>query len=229
MRKLALATILLLTATGAHAAEAQNNLFISPTGQPYVAPSTEPYPIVTWFKEVDTNHDGKLDIAEFRADAERFFAVLDRNHDGFIDSGEINIYEHYFVPEILSQQGADAGGLLIRVVLQGGGYGSGAYGGGPQPGGGGGQAIDPNGGTSDTPAPRQRLDGEQGAVQFSLFNEPEPVLSADRNLDGRVSLKEFRDQSDRHFAALDVKMRGYITLDDLQQTDYEHRVHAKRK
>jgi hypothetical protein len=229
MHKLALAAILLLTATGARAAEAQNNLFISPTGEPFVAPETRPYPIVDWFNKADANHDGKLDIAEFRADAERFFALLDRNHDGFIDSGEINIYEHYYVPEILSQQGADAGGLLVRVVMQGGGYGSGAYGGGAQPGGGQALAIDPNGATAEEPAPRQRLNGQQGAVQFSLFNEPEPVLSADRNLDGRISLKEFRDQSDRHFTALDVKMRGYIVLGDLEQTDYERQVHAKRK
>jgi hypothetical protein len=223
MRNLALAATLLLTATAAHAAEVENNLFISPTGQPFVAPTTAPYPIVTWFNETDTNHDGKLDIGEFRADAERFFAILDRNHDGFIDSGEINIYEHFFVPEILSPQGADAGGLLVRVVMQ--------YGGGTALPGGGGAAmgIDPNGAPAETPTPRERLNSQQGAVQFSLFNEPEPVLSADRNLDGRVSLKEFREQSDRHFTALDIKARGYITLDDLEQTDFERLVHAKRK
>jgi hypothetical protein len=77
--------------------------------------------------------------------------------------------------------------------------------------------------------PRDRLDSSQGAVQFSLFAAPEPVSSADRNLDGKVSLKEFQAQSDRHFAALDTKMRGYLTLDDLPKTDFESAVKARRK
>jgi hypothetical protein len=218
MRKLALAAILVLSATAAGAQEQQNNLFISPAGEPFLAPITKPYPIVNWFNKADANHDGKLDAAEFRADAERFFAALDRNKDGVLDSREISIYEHYYVPEILPARGADAGGHLIRVQF-GGGAG----------GGGGIQPIDPGGGAPDQPTPRQRLDSQQGAVPYSLFASPEPILSADRNLDGKVSLKEFQTQSDRHFAALDTKMRGYLTLDDLPKTDFEIAVKAKRK
>jgi len=223
MRKLALAAILVLSATAAGAQDLQSNLFISPAGEPFLALINKPYPIVNWFNQADANHDGKLDAAEFRADAERFFAVLDRNKDGFLDSREISIYEHYYVPEILPQQGADAGGLLVRVVMQ--------YGIPGQPGIGGAtvQPIDPNGGPTEQPTQRQRLDSQQGAVQFSLFAAPEPILSADRNLDGKVSLKEFQAQSDRHFAALDTKMRGYLTLDDLPKTDFEIAVKAKRK
>jgi hypothetical protein len=220
MRKLALAAILVLCATAAGAQELQSNLFISPAGEPFLAPTDKPYPIVNWFNQADANHDGKLDAAEFRADAEHFFAVLDRNKDGVLDSQEISIYEHYYVPEILSQQGADAGGHLIRVQ-----YGGGAG------GGGGIQSIDPGGATpGDEPPPqRQRLNSQQGAVPYSLFASPEPVASADRNLDGKVSLKEFQAQSDRHFAALDTKMRGYLTLAELPKTDYEIQVKAKRK
>jgi Ca2+-binding EF-hand superfamily protein len=221
MRKLVLAAILVLSGAPAGAQEVQNNLFISPAGEPFLAPINKPYPIVNWFNQADANHDGKLDAAEFRADAERFFAVLDRNKDGVLDAREISIYEHYYVPEILPQQGADAGGLLIRVMMQ---FGGGA--GGP----GGIQPIDPGGGAPDEPpSQRQRLDSQQGAVPYSLFASPEPVLSADRNLDSKVSLKEFQAQSDRRFAALDTKMRGYLTLDDLPKTDFEIAVKAKRK
>ena len=144
----------------------------------------------------------RVDLAEFRADAERFFTVLDRNKDGVLDSGEIAIYEHYYVPEILGPNTADAGGLLVRVRLQ-------------------------SGDSSDTP-PRQSLNTQQGAVLFSLFREPEPVLSADRNIDGFVTLKEFQAQADRHFLVLDVQKRGYFTLDDLPQTGAERAAKAKR-
>jgi hypothetical protein len=224
MRKLALAAILVLSASAAGAQE-QNNLFISPAGEPFLAPVSKPYPIVNWFARADANHDGKLDEAEFRADAERFFAVLDRNKDGVIDSREISFYEHNYVPEILPQQGADAGGLLVRVAMQygaGSGLGDGGFGSGVQ-------SVDPSRVPSDPATPRQRLDGQQGAVPYSLFSSPEPVSSADRNLDGKVSLKEFQAQSDRHFAALDTKMRGYLTLDDLPKTDFEVAVKARRK
>jgi hypothetical protein len=216
MRKTALAAFLVLaTAGAAHAADEGNNLFISPCGEPFVAPSSAPYPIVTWFAKADANHDGKLDLAEFRADFERFFAVLDRNKDGVLDGGEISIYEHYYVPEILAQGRADAGGLLVRVVMQTPGDVS---------------PIDPGGGGDPAqPVQRQRLDTNQGAVQFSLFAAPEPVLSADRNLDGKVSRKEFMDQADRRFAMLDEKQRGFLILADLPKTDAEEAAHAGRR
>jgi hypothetical protein len=225
MRKLALAAILVLSGASASAQQIQNNLFISPAGEPFLAPINKPYPIVNWFNQADANHDGKLDAAEFRADAERFFAVLDRNKDGVLDAREISIYEHNYVPEILPPQGADAGGLIIRVAMQygaGSGLGDGGFGSGVQ-------SVDPSRVPSAQATPRDRLDSSQGAVQFSLFAAPEPVSSADRNLDGKVSLKEFQAQSDRHFAALDTKMRGYLTLDDLPKTDFESAVKARRK
>jgi hypothetical protein len=226
MRKLALAAILVLSAAAAGAQEVQNNLFISPCGEPFLAPTNKPYPIVNWFAQADANHDGKLDAAEFRADAERFFAVLDRNKDGVIDSREVYIYEHNYVPEILPEVGADAGGLLVRVSMQlggGSGLGDGGFGSGVT------SSSEASRTGSDGDTPRQRLDSSQGAVQFSLFAAPEPVRSADRNLDGKVSLKEFQAQSDRHFAVLDTKMRGYLTMDDLPKTDFEIAVKAKRK
>jgi hypothetical protein len=214
MRKLVLAILMTVTASGAARAadQAKTNLFISPCGEPFVAAGSAPYPIVAWFAKADANHDGRLDQTEFNGDCERFFAVLDRNKDGVLDGGEISIYEHYLVPEILPSDRADAGGLLIRVALQQGDIGQ----------------IDPGGVTDTPPEQRQRLDTNQGAVQFSLFAAPEPVLSADRNLDGRVTLKEFQAQADRRFTTLDVAKRGYLLLADLPQTPAERAVRAKR-
>ncbi len=63
---------------------------------------------------------------------------------------------------------------------------------------------------------------------YSLFREPEPVRSADRNFDYRITLKEFQDHSDRHFKALDVDNKGFLTLADLPKTDAEKQAKAHR-
>ena len=72
------------------------------------------------------------------------------------------------------------------------------------------------------------LDTKQGASYFSLFREPEPVRSADRNFDYRVTLTEFLAHSDRHFKALDTAGQGYLTLAMLPKTDAERAAKAHR-
>ena len=90
--------------------KAAPGLFISPSGQPFRSAPGEPYPVTAWFAQVDKNHDGRIDRAEFRADAEAFFKILDQNHDGVIDGFELSYYEHTVVPEILgAYRGGGAG------------------------------------------------------------------------------------------------------------------------
>ena len=76
------------------------HLFISPSGEPFRSVSGQPYPVVQWFKRVDKNSDGRIDKAEFRADAEAFFHVLDVNGDGLVTDPEIGYYEKVVVPEL---------------------------------------------------------------------------------------------------------------------------------
>ncbi len=76
------------------------HLFISPAGQPFRSVSGQPYPVVQWFRAADANHDGKLDKAEFKADAQAFYGVLDRNRDGMVTDAEIVYYETVLVPEL---------------------------------------------------------------------------------------------------------------------------------
>ena len=80
------------------------NVFFSPHGQPFRAPAGAPYPIADWFKAADRNGDGKVDQAEFIADAEAFFAVLDVKGDGVLDGEEISFYEHRIAPEVLGMR-----------------------------------------------------------------------------------------------------------------------------
>ena len=64
-----------------------SSLFVSPSGQPFRAVAGEPYPVVRWFAQADTNHDGVIDPFEMQA------------------------YENEVVPEILGAFRVPEGGL----------------------------------------------------------------------------------------------------------------------
>ena len=162
-------------------------IFISPAGEPFQAPVTEPYPIVKWFERMDKNHDGKVDIEEFRADSLYVFDALDRDRSGALQSNEVNAYEQYVVP------------IITRANP-----------------------------LADPYADPSKLLRDQGAAYYGLFQEPEPLMSADRNFDFKVSRQEFADQADRHFKALDKAGKGYLTLDDLPKTAAEKAARATR-
>lgn len=175
-------------------------------GQPFRAGPGEPYPVARWFAQADKDGDGRIDRAEFRADAEAFFDVLDINHDGVIDGFEISNYEHNIVPEIL--------GVYASQAAPGGG-----------------QRRPPNGKGGRKNA-RGGLESEEltgGAVDYELIPIPEPVASADADLSGHVSLGEFLAAADQRFDQLDPKGKGYLTLSDLPQTPVQKAAEAAQK
>lgn len=178
-------------------------LFISPAGKPFRGKAGEPYPSAAWFAAADTDHDGKLTLAEFRKDHEAFFHELDTNHDGVIDGFEAQAYERDVAPEILPRVEGLAAGEGMDLSLGKGG------GGAPEIG-------SPRGvrGASGRAGDRTL----QGAGLFALLNEPQPVAACDRNFDGRITLAEFLEAADRRFEALDTAKRGYLTLGDLPKT-----------
>ena len=183
------------------------SLFISPSGQPFRAATGQLYPVVVWFAQADKNGDGRIDRAEFRADAETFFRILDANHDGVIDPFEMQAYENQVVPEILGAFRVPEGGLGSvgeDPALRNGPRGAarrGLFGLGPRP------PDDPD---ADSVA--------SGAAPFELIPDPEPLAAADLAMDGHITLAEFMTITDRRFDRLDKKGVGYLTLADLPKT-----------
>ena len=186
-------------------------LFISPMGEPFRAKPPAPYPVDVWFKQADTDHDGKLDLAEFLADAERFFHVLDVNHDGLIDHREIFYYEHVTVPEMIGQSsgmlrlGRDQPKLWL-AQFGGGGPGSGRPSGPPEAG--------------NEPMHVPKADAPLiGAAAFGLLADPEPVQGSDIRLSGTISLNDFKTRAQQRFDILDFDHKGYLTLAGLPETE----------
>jgi len=184
----------LLLTVGATAAAAQPGpgggrpprLFISPAGEPFHGLNG----LQTWFARADADHDGKITPAEFQADALRFFERLDANHDGRLDGFELQAYERDIVPEI-----TDLGGPML--LQTGDRRGAGPRGGGKHGRGGG------LGG------------GREGAGRFGLLNIPEPVTGADLDVDGRVTLDEWKKATAARFPLLDVTKAGVFSLETL--------------
>jgi hypothetical protein len=193
------------------------NVFISPFGQPFRAKDDAPYPVVNWFKQADKNADGKLDKAEFLADAAFFFDALDVNKNGILDSVDIQRYERRIAPEILgfrvkiAEQGQSVAGLhggrLWRT--QGGPGGQGVIGALPP------DAVpDP----ADKRIPHSIDESHNGASPFSFFDQPEPVAAADLDFNGLIKKKNFLRLASVHFQTLDRKGQGYLLLAELPHT-----------
>lgn len=210
-------------------------LFISPAGEPYRARPGEPYPVVVWFKQADTNHDGVLTLEEFRADHMGFFHALDFDDAGFLDGGKINFYERrlladVYAPETLGQnleprrrqpliepamsEPQRDGAMLIpvQVLTPPAPEGSHANADRAYQGfGAKGPAPELN---SSRPPKRETI----AAAYYGLLGEPEPVRAADTDLDGRVTRAEFQAAADRRFKLLDKRGDGKLTLDELPLT-----------
>ena len=174
--------------------------FISPMGEPFRPPSSGQAPIARWFVRADQNHDGMLTADEMQADADRFFARLDGNRDGQIDPQENTAYEYEIAPDIqVNSQWKRARGEIAAK---------------PEP--------DRDRPAWDSSRKREdrydgyRPDGLQGAARYGLLNIPQPVASADADLNRLITLVEFRQAASYRFKLLDNHGQGRITLPELE-------------
>ena len=202
------------------------NVFISPCGQPFRASKGAPYPISAWFRHADANGDGKIDHAEFLADAAGFFKILDRNGDGIISAHEVAYYERRICPEILGLS-FEAGVLGPTRGLATGRDGGRLWAAQFRPDG-----LDEvpsrNVDTNLEPLGKPRtgaLDlATQGASPFSVFDEPEPVATADLDFNGKITRVNFLRLADMHFSTLDRNGVGYLVLKQFPKTAAQIRI-----
>lgn len=205
--------------------ESPENLFISPPGQPFRAPPDAPYPVATWFVQVDKNGDGKLDHGEFLADAEAFFKVLDRRGRGVLGPFDVQYYEHVIAPEVLGPRTDALAAPPARLWLTQHSNGPGAPASTPlEPG------LSDDRPTPDTRKPRPPTldESRQGASPYSFFDEPEPVTAADLEYTGYISKANFLKLAEAHFASLDRAGAGYLTLAGLPKTLAQRLLEARR-
>jgi hypothetical protein len=220
------------------AAAGFTQLFMSPCGEPYRGKPGDPYPAALWFKQADLNHDGVIDLKEFRADHEGFFDALDADGNGVLDGPELAFYERQVAPDVFTPErfsqllrpepalaslewrdGAEL--ILVQQYLPGlvqtpeGGHPGEPHGYNPD------AAGSAKGPMSDLGATRRQPKELVAAAPYGLLAEPEPVRAADTDLDGRVTKAEFLAAADRRFKALDKRKDGRLTLDELPMTAWQ--------
>jgi hypothetical protein len=79
---------------------ARGSLFLSPMGEPFRSDRPAADNVGAWFGSADRDGDRALSLAELRADAERFFALIDTDRDGELEMAEIARYENEIAPEV---------------------------------------------------------------------------------------------------------------------------------
>jgi EF hand len=206
--------------------------FISPAGKPYRSEDGEPYAKAEWFAVLDADQNGELSIEDFVTEAEAFFAELDVDADGRIAWSEITRYEQVVAPEV--QAGftpAGAGGMRPPPDMPiPRGSGGGPPGGGPPGGMGGGPPPGMGGGPSKAML-KKLANMPQGAGRFAILGMPQPVMAADGNMNGSVTIEEMRAAAVQRFGWLNNMGNGDGKLDwnELPETPIEDMMNLSKK
>ena len=176
----------------------------SPNGEPLVGsawPDKCEDALGAWFDRIDTSHSDEITLAQLEADALRQYQVMDLRHDGKVTAEELSKYRlatmggHY-----LSVSTPDQKNVLARR-----------------------DSDDER--TNDLDRafgdPERRRHGDDSPREIDAFSalvtdQPDPVMSADTDLDGSVTWDEFRALVAQNFADLDRAHKGAITKEEVQ-------------
>jgi hypothetical protein len=189
-------------------------------GQPFRA-SGDQTGMQKWFAEADTDHDGKISVAEFVADADAFLPRVDRNGDGVITSVESDALWREQAPEVISNDVSYDAPLDSNTPVGAGEHHT------SHPSSGGaswGGVVSAEGGRTHGPGGGPRPIGAQA---FGLLGDPEPIMSCDTNFDRRIEKTEFEQCAARRFVLLDANHDGFFTPDEVHPwlTAREHAGH----
>jgi len=172
-------------------------LFISPMGEPFRPKGDADEPARRWFEQADRNQDGQLTVDEMMLDADRFFALLDKDGNGELLPDEVHAYEENVAPEIRLYQRRverDADAKSARA---------------------GKDQRRPGKSRRNKPGP---FDGIIGAGRYSFLNIPNPVASADDDINRAVSAREFGAAAAQRFRDLDVARNRALMFAQLPKT-----------
>jgi Ca2+-binding EF-hand superfamily protein len=175
----------------------------SPNGEPLVPPQ---WPrdceeaLGQWFDRLDSRHAGTLTFPQLLADAEIQYRKMDLRHDGKITAEELSKY---------------------RLSLMGGHYlsvstpGQRNFVAGREP-----DEDDPEASDLDRafgdPGRHRKDDRPVDAFAALVTDQPDPVMSADSDLDGSVTPEEFRALVAQNFADFDKEHTGVITKSEVE-------------
>ena len=175
-------------------------LYVSAMGEPFRTNGASD-PMRRWFDAADADRDGRVTEPEFAGQADRFFTALDLDRDGELNPQEVSAYEIDVAPEIRLYQ-ADAGFFAT-----------------------------PHGRKARRTARHEARDRADyvaalGAGRFGSLNTPEPVASADLDIDRGVSRAEFATVAARRFALLDPGGQGFLVPDALPRSPAQAAIDA---
>lgn len=202
---------LLPAALGAYPASAKSargTVYLSPMGEPFVAPAGQA-PLALWLAKSDTDRNGSVSLAELTLDGERFFKTLDVDGDGRIGGFEMSRYEEDIAPAAL-RAAAGARPVGSESVDRGG------------------KALGDFSGRAKPATGRAGLPGGMSGAELSLADSgsssgsdpglesiPQPVAMTDADMSGSVTVEEFARAASRRFGMLDINKNGLLEATEL--------------